>query len=171
MLGSNGSYLVLKKSGLLTQLIDCKTSAVIPRVPASSGLTLEATWFHSSTLVCSKTSHTRFAINIGCLLLEWSHCKTVVLSVHIKTLITCTVRARQKSFFNRAASKAACSSSFGIVITFIGAKRALPRTNASSVWAPLEVVTRARRNATVLKTSCDLSPNMCSSRCSKSPAK
>ena len=83
MLGSNGNSLVLKKSEPLTQLLDCKTSADIQRVPASAGLSLVATWFHSSTLVCSKISHTRFATNIGCLLLELSHCKTVVLSVYI----------------------------------------------------------------------------------------
>ena len=169
MLGSNGSSLVLKKSEPHTQLLDSKTSADIPQVPASAGLSLETTWFHLSTIMCSEFSHTRFAINIGYLLVEWSHCKTVVLLVHIKTLLECTVRAWQMFCFNRAASKAACSCSFGIVITFIGATRALPRTNASSVWGPLEVVTR--RNATTLKTSCGLSPNMCSSRCSKFPEK
>ena len=171
LLGSNGNYLVLKKSRPLTQLLDCKTSADIPWVPASAALSVEATWFHSSTLVCSKTSHTRFATNIGCLLVELSHYKTVVLSVHIKTLLICTVGARQMSCFNRAASSAACSSSFGTAMTFIGATRALPRRNASAVWGPLEVVTRARRNATALKTSCELSPNKCSSRCSKFPEK
>ena len=61
MLGSNGNSFALKKSGPLTQLLDRKTSADIPRVPASAGLSLEATWFHLSTLVCSKISHTRFA--------------------------------------------------------------------------------------------------------------
>ena len=162
VLGSNGNSFVLKKSGPVTQLLGCKSAADIPRVPASAGLSLEAMWFYWSTLVCSKNSHTLFAPNIGCLLVELSHCKTVVLSVHIKTLLTCTVRARQMSCFNRAASKAACSSSFGSVITFIGATRALPRTNASSFWGPLELVTRARRNATALNTSCELSPNMCS---------
>ena len=70
MLGSNGNSLVLKKSGPLTQLLDCKTSADIPRVPASAGLSFEETWFHSSTLVCSKISHTRFAMNFGCLFVE-----------------------------------------------------------------------------------------------------
>ena len=171
VLGSNGNSLVFKKSGPLTQLLDCKTTADIPRVPASAGLSLEATWSHSSTLVCSKISQTRFAINIRCLDAELSHCKTVVLSVHMKTLLTFTVRARQISCFNRVASSAACNSSFGTVMTFIGAKRALPRTNASTVGGPFEVVTRARRIATALKTSCELSPNMCSSRCSKFPEK
>ena len=141
VLGSNGNCLVLRKSGPLNQLLDCKTSKDIPRVPESAGLSLEATWFHSSTLVCSKISHTRFATNMGCLLVELSHYKTVVLSVHIITLLTCTVRARQISCFNRATSRAACSSSFGIVITFIGATRALPRTIVSSVFGPLEVFT------------------------------
>ena len=89
----------------------------------------------------------------------------------MKTLLTFTVRARQVTCFNRAVSSAACSSSFGIVITFIGATRALPRTNASSVWGPLEIFSRARRNATALKASCKLSTNMCSSSCSKFPEK
>ena len=153
VLGSKGNSLVLQKSVSLTQLIDCKTSADIPRVLASAGLSLEARWFHSSTLVCSKIPHTWFALNIGCLLVELTYCKTVVLSFHIKTLLTCTVRARQMSYFNRAASREPCSSSLGTVITFMGATRVLPRTNASSFWDPLEVITRARRNATALKTS------------------
>ena len=66
VLGSKGNCLVLRKFGALTQLLDCKTSADFPRVPASAGLLFEATWFHSSTLVCSKIPQTRFAINIGC---------------------------------------------------------------------------------------------------------
>ena len=148
VLGSNGNCLVLRKSGPLTQLLDCKTSADISRMPASAGLSLEATWFHSSTQVYSKISHTRFATNIGCLLVELSHFKTVELPVHIKTLLTCTVSARQISCFNRAASSAACNSSFGIVITFIGATRALSRTNASPVFGTLELFTWARRIAT-----------------------
>ena len=131
----------------------------IPRVPASAGLLLEAIWFRSFTLVCSKISQTLFAINIESLVEELSHCNSLVLSVHMKTLLNFTVRA----------SSAACNSSFGYVINFIGPTRGLPRTNASSVWCQLEVVTRAQRNATPLKTSCELSPNMCSSRCSKLP--
>ena len=134
VLGSNGNSLVFKKSEPLTQLLDCKTSADIPRVPASAGLSLEAMWFHSSTLVCHKISHTRFATNFGCLLVRFSHCKTVVLSAHKKTLLICTVSARQMSCLNREASSAACSSSFGTFMTFIGATRALPRKNGSSVW-------------------------------------
>ena len=141
LLGSNGNFLVLNKSGPLTQLLDCKTSADIPRVPASAELSLEATWFHSSTLVCSKISQTRFATNIGCLLVEFGHCKTLVLSVHIKSWLTCTIRARQISCFNRAATRAACSCCFGIFVTLIGSTRALSRTNASSVFGALGVFT------------------------------
>ena len=47
VLGSDGNSLVLKKSGPLADLLDCKISADIPQVPASPGLLLEATWFHS----------------------------------------------------------------------------------------------------------------------------
>ena len=79
-----------------------------------------------------------------CFVEELSHCKTVVLSVHMESLLTFTVRALQISHFNRAASSAACNSSIGTVISFIGATRALPTTNASTVWGRLEIVTGAR---------------------------
>ena len=141
VLGLNGNSVVLKKSGPLTQLFYCTTSADIPREVESAGLSLEAMWFHLSTLVCFKISHTRMAKNIGCLFAKLSHCKPVVLLVHIETLLKCTVRARKMSCFKRTASRAACSSSFGIVITFIGATRALPKTNASYVFGPLKVFT------------------------------
>ena len=36
--GTKGNSLVLKKSGPLTQILDCKISADMPRVPASAGL-------------------------------------------------------------------------------------------------------------------------------------
>ena len=131
--GTKGNCLVLKKSGPLTQLLDCKTSADIPRVPASAGLSQAATWFHWSTLVFSRISLTRFAMKIGCLLVEFIQCKTMVLSVHINTSSTVTVNDRQIYFFKRAARRAACSSNLGTVITFIGATRALPKINVSSV--------------------------------------
>ena len=98
--GTKGNCSVLKKSGPLTQLLDCKTSADIPRVPASARLSQVATWFHWSMLVFSRISLTRFAVKIGCLLVEFIHCKTMVLSVHINTLSTATVNARQISLFN-----------------------------------------------------------------------
>ena len=60
-------------------------------------------------------------MNIGSLLLEFNHRKTMVLSVHINTLPTVTVNARQISVFRRAARRAACSFNLGTVITFIGA--------------------------------------------------
>ena len=137
--GTKGNCLVLKKSGPLTQLLDCKTSADIPRVPASAGLSQAATWFHWSTLVFSRISLTRFAMKIGCLLFEFVHRKTMVLSVHINKLSTATVNARQISLFKRAPRRAACNSNLGTVITFIGATRALPRTNATSVLISPEV--------------------------------
>ena len=95
--GIKGNCLVFKKSGPLTQLLDCKTSADIPRVPASVGLSQVATWFHWSTLVFSRISLTRFAMKMGCWFVEFIHCKTMVLSVHINTLSTVTVNARQIS--------------------------------------------------------------------------
>ena len=167
-LDSNGNCLILRNSGPNNQLFDCKTSTDIPRVAASVGLSLEATWFHSSTLVCSKISQTQFEINIGCLVVELSHCKTVVLSVHVKNLLTFTVRARQVSCLSRTANSAACNSRFETVITFMGATRVLSWTISSSVWGP-QVVTRARRNATELKSSCELPPNICNARFSNFP--
>ena len=69
VLGLNWNSMILKKSEPLVRLLDCKTSADIPRVLASAGVSLEATWFNSSTLalVCYKISNTRFVINIGLL--------------------------------------------------------------------------------------------------------
>ena len=72
-------------SGTLTQVLDSNASADIQRVLASAGLPLEAMWFDSSTLGCSKISLTRIAIKIGCVVREISHCKTVVQLVHMKT--------------------------------------------------------------------------------------
>ena len=116
----------------LTELLDCKTSADIPRVPASAELSQVATRFHWSTLVFSRISLTRYAMKIGCLLVEFIHCKTMVLSVHINNLSTVTRYCSRFPFFKRA-WRAACNSNLGTVITFIGATRALPKTNASSV--------------------------------------
>ena len=65
LLGSNGICLVLRKADHLTKLIDCKTSADIPQVPASAGLLPEATRFQSSTTLFSKILLTRFAKTIG----------------------------------------------------------------------------------------------------------
>ena len=75
-------------------------------------------------------------------------------------------------FPNRAASKAACSSSFGTGSVFIGVTRAVPITNASPVRLLSDGgLTSARKNATALKTSWELSPNTCYSRSSKGPEK
>ena len=152
LFGTNGKGELVRNCGPLTQLLSCKISADIPRVPASAGLSIVAKWFHWSTLVYSKNSQTRFATKIGCFSFELIHWRTVVLSVHMYTCLTVTVSACVISLFSRATSRAACNSSFGTVITFIGATRAFPKTNASSVFIlPVGVVTRARRNATALK--------------------
>ena len=137
LFGTKGKLEIDKKCGPLTQLLHCKISADIPRLPASAGLSLVATWFYWPTLVKSKISQTWFATRIG-----------------------------------RAANRAACSSSFGTVITFIGATRAFLNTNASSVFnSPVGVVTRTRTNATALKLSWELSSNLCNSTLSKGPVK
>ena len=121
-------------------------------------------WFHWTTLVYSKISQTRFATKTGCFSLELIHCRTVVLSVHMNTVLTVTVSACVISLFSQAAGRAACNSSFGTVITFIGATRAFPKLNASSVFSsPLGIFNRAHKNATALKISCELSPNICNS--------
>ena len=62
-LGSEVNGLILWNSGPLNDLLDCKTPADISRV------------------VCSKILQTRFALKIECLVIELSHCKTVVLLV------------------------------------------------------------------------------------------
>ena len=67
--------------GALTKLLDCKTSVDILEVGASSGLSHGATWFLSTTLVRSQILLTRFASNIGCMVVKLNPCKTVVLSV------------------------------------------------------------------------------------------
>ena len=131
--GAKWNCLVLKRSGPLTQLLNCETSADIPRVPPSAGSSQVATWFHWSTLVLSRISVTRFTMMIGCLLVEIIHCKTMALSVHLNTLSTVTVNAQQISFSKRAARRATCNSNLGTVITFISATRALTKTNARSV--------------------------------------
>ena len=54
--------LILKKLGPLKQLLHCETSADIPRVPSSVGLSQVLPWLHWSTLAISKISITRFAL-------------------------------------------------------------------------------------------------------------
>ena len=110
--GTHGKLELGKKCGPLTQQISCKILAAIPRVPASAGLSLVATCFHWSTLVNSKISQTRFATKIGRFSLELIQWRTFVLSVHKNTWLTVTISARTIFFFSRAASRAACNSSF-----------------------------------------------------------
>ena len=64
--GTNGKREIVKKCGPLTQLLSCKASADIPRVPAPAELSLVASWFHWSTLIFSRISKTRFVTKIGC---------------------------------------------------------------------------------------------------------
>ena len=66
-----GNCLVLKMSGTLTQLLNCKISADIPRVPASAGLSQVAKWLHWSALLFFRISLTRFAMKMGYLLVEF----------------------------------------------------------------------------------------------------
>ena len=127
LFGTNGKSELVRKCGPLTQMLSCKISADIPRVPASAGLSLVATWFHWSTLVYSKNSQTRFATKIGCFSLELFHWRTVVLSGHMNTWLRVTVSACVISLFSREASRAACNSNFGTVNTFSGATRAFPK--------------------------------------------
>ena len=54
-----------------------------------------------------------------------------MLSVHMNNWLTVTVSACVISLFSRAASRAACNSSFGRVITFIGATSTFPKTNSA----------------------------------------
>ena len=103
LFGTKGTLELVKKCGPLTPLLSCRTSADIPRVPASAGLSLVATWFHWSTLVYSKISQTRFSTKIGCFSFELIHWRTVVLSVHKNTWLTVTVSACVISLFSRAA--------------------------------------------------------------------
>ena len=56
LFGTKGKRELIMKCGRLTQLLSCKTSADLSRVPASAGLSLVATWFHWLTLVYSKIS-------------------------------------------------------------------------------------------------------------------
>ena len=85
---------IVKKCGPLTQPFSCKASADIPRVPASAGLSLVATWFHWSTLVYSKILQTPFATKIGYFSLELIHWRTVVLSVHMNCWLSYSKRLR-----------------------------------------------------------------------------
>ena len=116
--------------------------------------------FLSSVVVRSKICATQFATKTGCLSRECIHCNTVVLSVHMKVLLISSDRAFSTSFLSLAASNEACSSSFGIVQAFICATLSSPNTDASGVCSLFFSLTAlARKNATALNTSCELSPN------------
>ena len=93
------------------------TSTRVCQAITWAGLSL---WFHSSKPVCSKISQISFAVIFGCIVVKLSCRKTVVTSVHLKTLSSFIVRAQKKSFFNWAANGAACFPCLGIVFTFTG---------------------------------------------------
>ena len=120
-----GQLRLFKKSGPLNELLSKRTVADNPGVPASAGLSPVGTWFHSSTVVSSRISVTRFATKTSCYSSECNHCSTVVLSVHMKHLSIFSETARCTSSRNWDASKAACDSNFGIVRHFMGSTIAL----------------------------------------------
>ena len=124
--GTKGNCLVLKKWGTPIQLFGCKTTLDTPRLPASARLLQVATWFHWTKLVHFRIAFTQFAIMMGRLLLEFTYCKAVQLSVHLKTQSTLTAKALHFSFFKRSARTMACSSNFGNINTLIRATRTLP---------------------------------------------
>ena len=172
LFGRNGKRELIRKCRPLTQLLSCKFSAYIPRVTTSAGISLVATWFHWSTLVYSKISQTQFATKIGCFSLELINWRTAVLSVHMNTWLTVTVSACVISLFSRAASRAACNSSFWDSHYFHWRHARFPQNKRKlCFYLAVGVVTRARRNATALKISWELSPNICDSTLSKGPLK
>ena len=81
--GINGQSVVLRMLRPITQLLSLRASEEIPRVPVSAGLSPLKTWCHSSIVVDSRISPTRLATNSGNFSVEFSHCKTVVLSVYM----------------------------------------------------------------------------------------
>ena len=118
-------------------------------MPVYVALLQVATWFHWSTLVCSRISPKRSAMKMGCLLFEFIYYKMIVLSVLMKLHSTVLINARHISISKREARRAACSSNMGAVITFIRGTRTLPRANGISVSISLEVQNRwARRKPT-----------------------
>ena len=60
-----------------------RASEEIPRISVSAGLSPLKTWRHSSIVTDSRISPTRLAMNTRKMSLELSHCKTVVLPVHM----------------------------------------------------------------------------------------
>ena len=78
-----------------------------------------------------------------------------MLIVDINAFRKGTVSALHFSSLNRAASKAACSSSVGKMSVFIGAKSSVLITNSSSVrLLSIDGLKNARKNVTALLISC-----------------
>ena len=113
----------------------------------------------------------QLATNPACFSIECNHCSTVVLTVRMKLLSIVSKNARWTSCRNRDASKAAGNSNFRIAGNFVIATRAFPKTNANSVLFVALVTSLLRKKATSLKTSWELSPNLCTSSLSTASRK
>ena len=81
--GINGQSVVSRMLGPITQLLSLRASKKVLRVPVSAGLLPLRLWCHLSIVVDSRISPTRLATNTGNFSAEFSHCNTVVLSVHM----------------------------------------------------------------------------------------
>ena len=112
--GLKGQSSVFKKSGPFTQPLSFRAYVVISRVPVSSGLSPLNTSNHSSIVVDSRISETRLATKTGNLLVEFNHCRTVVLSVHMHDSFIFTFKDFLISSLRRHASNAACISSLAL---------------------------------------------------------
>ena len=71
--GLKGQSGLFKKFGPFNQLLSMSALADNPQVPASAGLSAVGTWCHSSTVVSSRISATRFATNTGCFSSDFNH--------------------------------------------------------------------------------------------------
>ena len=136
---------VLKKAGPSSLVLSRRSFADRPREPASAGLSTVGSWFHSSTVVSSSILETLLATH-G-LSMEWSHCKTVVQSVHINVRSTVIMSAFQLRYR----------------YCFCWGNASFPKHKASSVVVPWLMLTFAWRYATAEYAFSEPSPNMCNS--------
>ena len=95
--GTKGNCLVFKKSGPSPGYWIAKLQRTYH---ACHHLPDCHKWQHWSTLVFSRISLTQYAMEMGCLLVEFILFQMMVLSVHIKTLSTVTVNAHRFPFLN-----------------------------------------------------------------------
>ena len=142
--GLKSQSLVSKKSGPFTQPLFFRASAVIQRVPGSAGSSPLDKWSYSSIVVESRISETRIATKTGSLLVEFNHCSTVVLSVHMYELSIFMFKDFLISSLRRLASNAACNSSLGIERISIGATLAFPKTKICDDGATAQENNRAK---------------------------